>query len=1190
MNLDLQALVERAIEQEEAAPSGSKGSKKPDPPRTPVEAKDTLRSRAYAQVVDLLSEGEIEGLQGGFKGITFDGTPVQNDDNSFNFKDVVYEETKGTPFQDFLSGTSLVEREISLGVELKKNFPVVRTIDNDDVDAIRVKIKVEALYSQDPKTGDTNGSSVRVDVYLQGGNDTNYVLAQAVTISGKSSGPYERQVTLQLNGPGPWRVKFERATADSTTNTLQNKTVVSGFTEVVYAKLRYPYSALVGMSFDAEQFPQIPERGFLIKGLKIRVPANYNPVTRSYSGLWDGSFKTAWTNNPAWCFYDLLTNKRYGLGRHVSDNEIDKWQLYEIARYCDALVDDGAGGTEPRFTMNTYIQTRQEAFTLLRSMASVFRAMLFWSGSQVFLSQDRPADHVWQYTNANVLDGEFSYNSTHENVRHTVVYVSYNNPDDNYKLDKVYVDDEEGIKRYGVNETEVTAWGCTSRGQAIRFGRWLLYTELSETDVVSFKCSLDALRCYPGSLIKVNDSLRLGTRMGGRLVGFTSQGATLDAEVTIDGSSTYTFSWLSKAGKLVSRPLPFMAPGQYKQVSWTSPVMGDDLPVDLGIWTLSASTLASRTYRVASIREEDMVFTVTAVEHNEFKFDQIEKGIVTNQPPVVRQAKPSKPVRLALSEELYVSGEALKVSMALSVDYHQDAVSYTFSYRRDNGNWTITTSPEPTLQVNDILTGVYEVKCYVTNILKLKSAEATLTATVLGKAKPPADVTGLAASLTTSGITLTWDSVPDLDLDGYEVRVGSSWAAGEVVAFAKSTTVSWVPPAPGLLFTFHVRAKDTSGNMSKGVTTLATQFSRPADVGAFSVVQLGGRLRFKWSRAERAAFYEVRCGESFELGEPLFRVADLNNDIEWGRLGEKYFWIKGVDYIGNTSEVAIFTSMETSQPSGRNQLLKYDFDLLNWPGSFYNMDSVGGDLELSDGTSYGEYYYSIELDKTFKSIVTLDYNLQALLDSNLTWLDMDFTWDSQDADIPWAEGGDFGSVGTETYISYRTAITASVVVSFRLNGELVSLDGLVSPSYSTGVSYAPCRYADGLVVGETTKVVWQKSLPATFSKVLTLRFQDFAQHHGLVVLRDSLTGHQIRLVYKTDTKRLVCENNFGGAEISIPLEAKVGEIITVGLSQNAVSQTRNLFAQRLGYAHTFASAPAPTLPNFTDIALNGHFL
>lgn len=1168
---------------------GAKGSAKKQTARTPVEAPDNLRSRAYVRCLDFLSEGPIVGLVNGFQSIFLDGVPVQNPDLSYNFKDMSYQSTQGTADQDYLGISSAVEREVDVQLELKQQFPYTFIVENTMVDALRIKIRTPALQTQNTSNGDTTGAYARVDVYLKGPNNPTYVFKTMVEMSGKTTNSWEKEVMLDLPDPGPWQVRLVRVTADSTSATLQNDTVVSGYTEIVYAKLRYPYSALVGMSFDAQQFSQVPARGFEIKGLLVKVPSNYDPVTRTSSGFWDGTFKQAWSNNPAWCYMDLLTHKRYGLGQYIGMENIDVAALYEIARYCDEPVSDGKGGTEPRFSCNAYIQTRQEAYTLLKNMASMFRAMVFWSGNMIVASQDKPQATTRLVTNANVINGEFVYQSSKKSTRFTAAYVAYNNPDDSYKLDRVYVEDEQGIKDLGLIETDITAWGCTSRAQAIRLGKWALYTNLYETDLVVFTVSLEGLRFLPGSVISINDELRRGIADGGRLRGYADKKFTLDKTVAFSSDLSYTISWMSKDGRVVTRQLKPGINGVLDSVA-VGDVTEADMPVELGIYTLSTSALGSALYRVVSIKEDqDMTFQVRAIEHHPTKYAYVENNVRVDEVPTIRKANPPKPVNLRLTDELYVSGEAVNTSMTIAVDYQQEANKYTFLYRRENGAWTTVVSDQSSLTVRDVAVGTYEVRVYTTNVLKLNSDVATLTGEVLGKTRPPEDVTGFSAELTSSGVTMKWRAVRDLDIDFYEIRTGLSWESSEFVGTAKATTLSWIPPTAGTAFNLHIRAKDTSGNYSNLVTSITTDFQRPAPVESFSVIQSGSKMRWKWAASDRSASYEVRCGETFELGEPLFTTSGTQYEMEWGRLGEKFFWIKGVDYIGNTSEFAYFANADTQQPSGRNKILNYNVSNDGWNGAKYNTEVVAGFLQLVDSASYGEFYYEVQLDKVFRNIVTLDYDIQAVASSSLTWGEMDWTWDSDQAAIPWQEGGDFGSISVSTYISYRTALTPSVITSFRMNGDAVSEDGLTSPTVNRGTVYAPCRFSLGARVGDNALVRWSHPLPATFTMFFTVKVEEAVSPTGFVVLG---TGNQeMRVIYYPTLRKLKLETLFAeSVELAVDLELSVGDILQIGVSQNASAGTRNLFAQRLGYPSVFGSAPATVSPAFDTISLSGHYI
>jgi len=376
--------------------------------RVAQEAPDSLRSKAYARVVDLISEGEIEGLVDGLQSVYLDDTPIQNPDGSTNFSGVTLETRNGSQQQSYVPGFSSVENEVVVGVEVKASQPVVRSITDPDVDAVRVKVSVPQLTNQDTTNGDLNGSTVNfaIDRQVNGGG---FVEMINDTISGKTTTKYQRSYYVPLAGSGPWDIRVRRITADSTSSAVQNKTFVESYTEVVESKLRYPNSALVALRVDASQFSSIPRRSYDMKLLRVRVPVNYDPATRAYSGVWNGTFKIAWTDNPAWCFYDLVSSTRYGLGGYIPEAQVDKWALYRVAQYCDQLVPNGLGGFEPRFTCNLYLQTREQAYKVVQDMASIFRGMVYWSGGAITVTQDAPADPVYQFAPSNVVDGEFAY-------------------------------------------------------------------------------------------------------------------------------------------------------------------------------------------------------------------------------------------------------------------------------------------------------------------------------------------------------------------------------------------------------------------------------------------------------------------------------------------------------------------------------------------------------------------------------------------------------------------------------------------------------------------------------------------------------------------------------------------------------------------------------------------------------------
>ncbi|RYZ43314.1 MAG: host specificity protein J, partial [Myxococcaceae bacterium] len=478
--------------------------------RAPVESPNTLKSTSHARVLDLLCEGEIEGLVAGLKSVYLDGVPIQNADGTYNFTGVTVYDVKGTQSQEYIPGFPSGEAEFTVGVEVKHATPVVRTVTDSQVDAVRVTLQVPQLTYQDPTTGDLKPSFVLVSVAVQsnGGGYVEQNLQGAEYFEGKCTSPYERTYRVELTGSPPWDIRVTRVSQDADSVTKQNKVVWKSYATLLDEKLSFPNSALCALQVSAHQFSSIPTRSYRIRGLKVRVPANYNASARTYEGTWDGTWKVAWTDNPAWCFYDLLTTKRYGLGRFLNEAAVDKWGLYTVARYCDELVPDGQGGQEPRFRCNLYLQTQEDAYKVVSNLASVFRGMTYWASGAVFVAQDAPRDAEYLFTPANVVDGLFTYASSGKRARHTVALVTWNDPSNHFKAAQEFVTDEEGLATYGYNPTDVVALGCTSRGQAQRVGRWLLFTERLETETVTFRTGLEGAMRNPGAVVKLQDPYR----------------------------------------------------------------------------------------------------------------------------------------------------------------------------------------------------------------------------------------------------------------------------------------------------------------------------------------------------------------------------------------------------------------------------------------------------------------------------------------------------------------------------------------------------------------------------------------------------------------------------------------------------------------------------------------------------------
>jgi len=905
--------------------------------RVAQESPDSLRSIAYASVLDLVSEGEIEGLADGLKSVYFNQTPLQNENGSYNFTGATVVSTTGTQSQSYIAGFPSVENEIGVSTQVEYPTPIVRQISNADIDAVRVTISIPQLTQQNTSNGDLNGSTVEyaIEVQSNGGgyipqiigsvwsanivniasstsaqatqplyqiqmavtdtsnsavyvaqyklqsgstwltagitqrtdqqtNDTswqdgegnwyssletvtiktftmpfqnsglwemrivitsgspyissvngNYGIPYA-TITGKTTSKYQKSHRIELTGNAPWDIKVRRITADSTSSALQNKTFWDSYTEIIDGKFRYPNSAIVGVRIDASQFDSIPTRSYDLKMLKVKIPSNYNPVTRAYTGIWDGTFKVSWTDNPAWCFYDLITNARYGLGGFIAESQVDKWTLYSIGKYCDELVPDGFGGTEPRYTCNIYFQTRDEAYSVVNSMASIFRGMPYWASGAITLGYDAPADPVYQFSNSNVVDGSFSYQGSAIKARHTVALVTWNDPDDFYRQKVEYVEDADGIARYGIVQSEVVAVGCTSRGQANRVGRWILFTEQSETEIVTFKTGLEGNQIRPSNIIQVADEARAGTRIGGRISSATTTVVTVDQNVSsIANIATGTLSVILPSGALESKSIVSVATNQITVSSAFS-----ETPAVNAIWMVQTSTLSLQTFRVTSIIEEADGLSITALAHNPDKYDEVELGLKL-APRIISNLSlvPDPPENISASEVLYEQGADVNVLVTLSWTPVSGATAYQVSYKVGDRNFINLPQTQATsVDIRNALDGIYTFKVFAINSIGKRSIPTTVTQEIYGKTLPPADVTNFAVNIIGTQAHLSWNPVPDLDLAYYRIRhsrltVGATYsdAIDIIDKVARPANTAVVPAMTG---TYFIKAYDKLDNAS----------------------------------------------------------------------------------------------------------------------------------------------------------------------------------------------------------------------------------------------------------------------------------------------------------------------------------------------------------------------------------------
>lgn len=818
--------------------AGAGGKKSSGSSRTPVEADDTVNSRAMASILDLLGEGVVGGLINGAKSIFIDGVALENEDGSFNYSGVTWDFRDGSQDQSPMPGFDFVETPKAVNTQLKTTNAVTVAIDNDDADRVRVIMKFPSLRSIDKKTGDTNGTSVQFKFQLANGNGSFYdVIATGesssdVTLTAKKTGVYYRSYEIQLPKPGrAYKVRVLRLSADSNDQYLFNDTWVDSIGEIVDTPMNYPNSVLVGLKVNSEQFgSSMPSRSYLIRGLKIRVPSNYDENTNTYNGVWDGTFKLLSSSNPAWILFDLLTNARYGLGKFVSESMIDLGQLYQIGRYCDEEVDDGFGGKEKRFAINTQITSRQDAYRLIQDIAGAFRGMVFWAGGMVNIMQDSPSDPVMLFTNANVKDGLFTYKGSARKDRPSVALITYNNKQDGYKQNVEYVEDQEAMARYGERKTEAVAFGCTSRGQAHRVGLWLLYTARMESDMITFTAGLDASFLMPGETVLIQNKYRAGKRNSGRIVSFTKNSITLDAPVSLKKSGSF-IRIINQEGKIVERDINETGDNITK-VTFKTALATADQPVANGVWTITEPDLVPMRARVVAIAQGETPgsFDITVVQNNASKYQAIDNGAaLVPENTTVLDPTYSKPSNLVISEGTYLSSPG-NLSVKLMLAWEGKSPEYWVSWRRsDEGNvsnWQSARATEEQYEIVNVAeNGRYDFQLYSVSFGGKKSEIITAVYQVKGTMTPPGAPTSLTAVGDYRNVVLNWVNPDSVDLAQINVYASKTNKLDTAALIAQAATTTFTHAGLGDNETWYywIRAVNKRGMVGQPNSNLGTE-------------------------------------------------------------------------------------------------------------------------------------------------------------------------------------------------------------------------------------------------------------------------------------------------------------------------------------------------------------------------------
>ena len=881
--------------------AGGGGKNKGSGSRTPTEADDTLSSEQFASVLDLLCEGEIEGLDDGGKSIFLEDTPLQNADGSFNFDNFAVAVNNGTqgqnPIEDATGG---VQVEVPVGVEVTNGSPVTRTIANTEVDQVRVTITIPSLQVFTDE-GDIVGNSVGIRVQVQyNGGGYNTVFDD--TISGKSSSTYQRDYLVPLTGSFPVDLRVIRTSADETSSKRSSTTNWTSFTEIQTEKFSYPNSAVVGLRFSAKQFQSIPTRKYLIRGTKVRIPSNGTVDTTThlgritYSGLFDGTLSAAtWTNDPAWCLYDLLTSTRYGCG--VPESSLDVFDFYEISRYCSELVDDGKGGQEPRFSLNLLINTRDEVYNVIQNLTSIFRGIAYYGAGSLVVRQDKPADSQYLLGPSNVVDGLFTYSGTAEKVRHTCATVAWQSYDTNGDVEYEYVEDHEAVAKYGIVNKDVKAIGCYSQGQAHRLGKWLLTSERLLSETVSFAVSIDAgIAVTPGIVIDIADPLRAGTRRSGRVSSATTTVVIIDSDtdLSVNLAASPTLSVLLPTGLVETKTI--------SSISGTAITVSEafsQAPQAQAIYLIQTSDIQSQQYRVVSVAEGgDGTVGVTAVAYNESIYNFVEKDLALTTRDISNLSlAPDAPTNVTGTELLYEEGQSVHVGFDLSWQSVRRNVSeFAVKYKIDNDNFTTVNTTNPSITLRALRAGTLTVQIRAVSSIGKQSAAAKATFQILGKTEPPGDVQNLSVeTINANSARLRWDQTVDLDVKvgGRVIIRHSSLTDGTatwpnsvnlIPAVAGNSTEAIIPLIEGEIL---VKFEDDIGNRSINATSVLVDF--PDTLGRLLVQEQRedqGIAPFSGTRTD--VFYS----SSFD-GLVLDSDADFDSEVSVDDIPD-------IDGMGNT--------------------------------------------------------------------------------------------------------------------------------------------------------------------------------------------------------------------------------------------------------------------------------------------------
>lgn len=926
---------------------GGKGGGGGGQSHTPTEADDSLQSVQYGSVLDLLSEGEIEGIEGGVKGIYLDGTPIQSDGGADNFTGYTVVTRNGTQNQFYIPNTNGTESEEGVNVEATASASVTRTISDADVDRVRVTVQLPALQIIEDD-GDIVGNSVDIEIRVQYAGDVGFTTVIADTISGKTTNSYQRDYILSLSGNFPVNIRLVRISPDSGSTRIQNRTYFYSYTEIIDEKFSYPNSALAFLRFDSRQFNSIPSRKYLVRGIKVQLPSNATVDTTNYlgrvtySGVWDGSLEGAaqWCSDPAWCLWDLLTNTRYGAG--IPESSLDRYDFYAISQYCNELVSDGKGTLEPRFLCNLLLNSRDEVYNVIQEFTALFRGIAYYGAGTLVVNQDRPSDPQYVVTAANVIDGIFNYSGTSQKARASTATIGYQTYEGLGEVEFEYVEDADAIAKYGIINRDVKLLGCYSQGQAHRAGKWTLLSEQNLTETVTFAVSLESgIILRPGMVISVADPMKGGSRRGGRISSATTTTITIDSATDLDVivANNATISVMLPTGLVETRPIQGPIAGTVVTVGNAF----SKAPNPQAVWLIETTDVELQTFRVITVTEsEPGVYGVTALAYNSTIYDAIESDLKVVPRDISNLAAIPDPVTdLTGTEHLYQDGNSVLTAFDLSWIAPKNVSSFRVQHRLNNNNWITFETTSLSTRINSLIAGTLQLQVQSINNIGRASTITAASFSIAGKTALPANVQNLTIEpINANSARLRWSQTTDLDVAvGGTVHIRhsskadgtASWSDSVdlIPAKAGSSTEAIVPLVEGEIF---VKFEDDGGRQSALETSVIVDF--PDALGYFPIqVRREDQDAPPFQGSKTNVFYSDDLD-----GLCLDGDADLDSIPDFDL-------ITSIDYLGNVLGTGTYNFANTLDLG-----TAYAVDLKRYfvTRGFYPSDLIDSRLELID--------------------------------------------------------------------------------------------------------------------------------------------------------------------------------------------------------------------------------------------------